>query len=106
MEEHLEIDAKAMERAKRFRVCEAEILESVLEVDGVRVWETMGYASLWDYCTKRLALSESYTSAFICIARKSKTVPALKEAVTSGTLSASQAKRIVSVIEPENASEW
>jgi hypothetical protein len=66
----------------------------------------MGYPSLFVYCTDRLKLSESCAYAFISVARKSKTVPQLKEAVTRGTLNVSQAKRIVSVIAPSNAELW
>src|SRR5271156_1391299 len=37
---------------------------------------------------------------------RSREVPELKKAVEDGVLSVSQAKRIVSVIEPATASEW
>ena len=100
------LDEKAQAKAKRFLVCEAELLEVLHEVDTKRVFEAFSYPSLFRYCVDRLRLSESYAYAFISVSRKSCEVPELKKAVCDGLLSVSQAKRIVSVIEPGNASQW
>ena len=100
------IDDKAVTSARRFRREEAILLDCLLEVDRERVFERLGYPSLYAYCTQRLRLSESCAYAFISVARKSKAVPLLKEAVSSGRLNVSQAKRIVSVIEPKSAELW
>src|SRR5471032_3351150 len=97
------IDDKAVLSAKRFRRSEVDLLLNIESVDEARVWERLAYTSLFNYCVKRLRLSESTTSAFISVSRKSKTVPELKAAVVQGTLNIHQAKRIVSVIEPSNA---
>ena len=84
----------------------SELLENVQRMDEARVWDRLDYRSLFHYCLKRLKLSESTTSAFISVARKSTSVSELKEAVIKGTLTLSQAKRVVSVIESSNASMW
>src|SRR5471030_155838 len=101
-----DIDENAVISAKKFLRSEADLLVNIQRVDEARVWEKLAYTSVFNYCTKRLRLSESTTSAFISVSRKSSTVPELKEAVVQGTLNIHQAKRIVSVIEPSNAKSW
>jgi hypothetical protein len=100
------VDKMAMDAAEKFLVSEATLLDCIARVDRDKVYKRFDYASLFVYCTKRLKLSESNAYAFISVARKSQQVPALAEAVANGVLNVSQAKRIVSVIEPENASDW
>ena len=92
--------------AKHFLRNEAVLVETIQLVDEERVFERMGFSSLFSYCVERLNLSASYSYSFISVARKARLVPLLKEAVTDGTLTVSQAKRIVGVIEPANAKTW
>ena len=106
MTNYIDIDEKAVLSARKFRRSEADLLLNIERVDECRVWEKFAYTSLFNYCVKRLKLSESTTSAFISVSRKSKSVPALKEAVVQGTLNVHQAKRVVSIIEPSNAKAW
>jgi hypothetical protein len=107
MQEELRIiDERARTKAKRFLTSEGELLEELHVVEEKRVFQAYGYPSLFRYCTDRLRISESYTCAYISIVRKSRQVPELQKAVTEGVLSASQAKRIVGVIEPETAEHW
>ena len=103
---HKDIDERAVLSAKHFLRSEAQLLVDIQRVDEARTWEALSYTSLFHYCTTRLKLSESTTSAFISVARKLVTVPELREAVMQGTLNVSQAKRVVSVIEPANAKAW
>ena len=100
------IDDMAVAAAGNFLHGEGVLVDKIQLVDEHRVFEKLGFASLFSYCVDRLKLSESYCYAFISVARKAKQVPQLKEAVTQGSLTVSQAKRIVSVIKPENASAW
>ena len=65
-----------------------------------------GYPSLFQYAVGAWKLTESQAYTFISIARKSREVPELKQAIDNGTLTAGQGKRIVSVITPENKNEW
>lgn len=101
-----EIDRNAVAAAKDFLRQEAILLECVQQVDRGRVFEKFGYPSLFVYCTERLRLSEATAYAFISVARKSVQVPQLSRAVSDGVLSVSQAKRIVSVVEPANVVQW
>ena len=90
----------------RFLKEEGVLLTDLIEVDRHGVFEKLGYPSLFQYTTQRLKLSESIAYAFIAVARQSRPVPKLKDAVTEGKISVSQAKRIVSVVEPSNAGMW
>lgn len=98
-----QIDDKILLTAKKFQASEAELLEIISLVDKSRTWKKLCYTSLFDYCVRRLKLSESTTSAFISVSRSE---PKLKEAVLEGTLNLSQAKRIVSVVEPATVQKW
>ncbi len=100
------IDDKALAAALVYRQNEADLLGCIRDVNEGRVFEKLGYPSLYVYCTERLLLSDSVTYAFISVARKSVLVPALSEAVAEGKINVSQAKRIVSVVKPANAEKW
>ena len=96
---------RALSLAKQFKLAQSELLDVLLEIDERKVFRTLGFSSLWDYCCKGLNLSESDASAFIRVTRKSMVVPELKEAVQRGVINLSAAKRISSVITPENHKE-
>ena len=101
-----ELHAQALDAARRFKKAEADLVEIFQKIEEGRVFAKMGYASLFEYGVKALGLSEANTYAFIQVGRKSKTVPALQEAIRSGSLTLSKAKKIVSVITPENQEDW
>lgn len=97
---------KALQLAAAFKKAEHELLCVLQEVDTNRVFEKMGYSSLFTYAVTGLKLPESYAYALINVARKAVKVPELKAAIATGNLSVSQAKKITSVITPENSAEW
>jgi len=66
----------------------------------------LGFVGMWDFLVKELHFSESQASYFKRVAQRARVVPALKEAVISGKISLSQARRIVGVIDETNASRW
>jgi hypothetical protein len=101
-----EIDQKAVSSSKQYLKAESDLIECLQLVESARVFERLGFPSLFRYCMGRLKLSESCSYALISVARASKKVPELKKAVSSGTLTLSQAKRIVSVIDSTNAADW
>ena len=53
-----------------------------------------------------LGLSEDVAANFVRVARKSRTVPELKEAIDEGRISVTKAKTIASVITSENHLDW
>jgi hypothetical protein len=105
-QKYQDIDDKAVMAATEFLGREARLVAIIQEVDDEFVWERLEFSSLHVYCVERLNLSDAYAYAFTAVARKSKAVPFLKEAVAQGTLTVSQAKRITRVIKPENAATW
>jgi 5-methylcytosine-specific restriction endonuclease McrA len=66
----------------------------------------MGHSSLYQYATKALRLSENEAYTLITVSRKAKQIPELKEAIFSGKINTSQARRITAVITQENKTEW
>ena len=101
-----EIHDRALVRAKKYLAAEAELLESIIEIDRHRIFEKFGEAFITPYCVKYFALSEDVAANFVRVASKSKEVPELKLAITEGALSVTKAKLITSVITSENRSEW
>ncbi len=101
-----EIDNKAVEIASQFLRSEADLLEIVTVVHAQKVFRELGLSSTYDYCVKRLNLSTDHSLNLIRIVRKSETVPELGQAVVDGTLSVSRAKKISSVVTPENHEVW
>jgi predicted GTPase len=96
------IHEKALARAQRYLVAEADLLESIIEVDRDRTYEKWGLTHLTPYCVKHLGLSEEVAATFVRVARKSLQVPELKEAISEGKLSVTKAKTIAAVLTAEN----
>jgi hypothetical protein len=97
---------KALSLAKQYQLAQSKLLDVLQEIDNLKAFRHLGFGSLWDYCRLALKLSESDCSALIRVARTSHSVPELKEAVEQGLINLSAAKRVCSVIKPENKEEW
>jgi 5-methylcytosine-specific restriction endonuclease McrA len=100
------IHQQALDCAKNFKRAEGALLEIILKVDDRKVFRELGYPSLFAYVVGALKLTEAQAYQFIGVARKSREVPELKEAIHQGSLNVSTARRIVSVITPENQKSW
>lgn len=101
-----EIDNLAVKTASQYLRCEAELLRLVTIVNAQKIFRKLELTSTYDYCVKRLKLSADQSFNLIRIVRKSETVPALGKAVMDGTLTVSRAKKIASVVTPENHHQW
>jgi hypothetical protein len=101
-----QIHNKALFAAKTYKRSEIELIEVLEEVDRHRVYYHQGFNSLFKYATDALSLSEEVAYIFINICRKVREVPALKEEIKSGNITVSKAKRITSVLAPQNQSYW
>ncbi len=95
---------KALELAKDFKRIEIELVEIIQKIDASKIFRKLDFASLYEYVSQGLGLSESVSYSLINVSRKSMAVPELKLAIVQGSLSISQAKRITSVITNVNAS--
>lgn len=102
----LKYDAKVVGLAKELRGKEAEILIEVGDMQRLKLFAPLGYVSLYDYCERRLKLSPTQAYYFKMVLEKSLEVPEIKNAVKSGELSLSQARRIVPAVTKANFREW
>lgn len=75
------IHERAIARAQRYLVSEAELLESIIEADQDKLYEKFGLGYLTTYCVKHLGLDETVAGVLVRVARKSQAVPELKQAV-------------------------
>jgi HNH endonuclease len=100
-----EIHERALVVGKKYQIAEAEMIQILQEVEAAQIQKSLGLSSLLKYAIQYLKLSEPIALAFIAVARKCKTVPALKAAIQEGKISASTANRLASTITKENASE-
>lgn len=101
-----QIHEKALAASAEFRRTESALLEILIQVDALKVFERFGLSSTFGYCVDVLKLSEDQAFAFIRVARKSKEVPQLRQTISEGVLTVSKAKKIASVLTPENQAAW
>lgn len=99
------IHEKAVAKAKKYLIAEAELLSAIIDVDRHRTYELFEETYLTPYCVKYLNLSQDVAAMFVRVARKSLEVPELELAVQSG-LQMTKAKTIVSVIDSGNKNQW
>lgn len=97
---------RAIEFATAHRKSEAALISILQDLDSCRGYLHFGARSLYDYCERILKLSEATSYNLITVARRAKTVPALKAAVESGSISVSKAKKIAPVLTRENQEAW
>ncbi len=97
---------KALLLAQDYRRVEVSLIEVLMQIQLGRVFEQLGYTSLYQYCVSALKLSEAQALALIAVARKSQEVPALKQKLEAGEIHLSNARRIVPLLTPANQDEW
>jgi len=101
-----QLHQRALECVKRFKSAESELISILQTIDENKGFRLMGYASLFAYATKALHLSEAHAYTLITVSRKAKEIPELKKAISEGVITTNQARRITSVITPENKTQW
>ncbi len=101
-----QIHQRAIELSSRYKKAEADLLETLEQVDRHRVYLKHGHASLFLYVVRELRLSEGVAYILISVARKSREVPELKELIANGSMTLSNARRITPVITAGNKTEW
>ena len=100
------IHDRALRRAKRYLIAEAELLESIIEVARNRLFEKFACEHITPYCVKHLGLGENVAAMFVRVARKSHQVPELNQAVQAGDVCITKARTIASVITAKNQAGW
>src|SRR4051812_4008100 len=86
------IHERALGRAQRYLVAEADLLLSIIEIDKNKIYEKFKETYLTPYCIKFLGLTEGVAENFVRVARRSALVPELNQAVQDGRLSVTKAK--------------
>lgn len=97
---------KATQLAQELKRCEYELIQVLHEIDLQKMYLTRGHSSLFQYVISELRLSESVTYNLITIVRKSREIPELKEEIKKGTLTLSNARKIVPILTASNKGQW
>ncbi len=97
---------QAVSLSKTYKRSESELLGILSEMQKSEAIRELKYPNLFVYCVQALGLSEAQAGYFSKVANKSLDVPALQQAIDNGTISLSQARRVVAVITPQNSLEW
>src|SRR4051812_48212484 len=92
--------------ARKFHEAESALIDILQKIDDRKIFLKLEFTSLFDYAVKGLKLSEANASNFITVARKSKTVPELKQAIAAGEITVSKARKITPVITKQNQAHW
>ena len=72
------LHVEAIKRVKTYQKSETALID-ILKIEEVKAFVVLGYPSLHTYCVGGLGLSDSHAYALIGVARKSKTIPEIKD---------------------------
>jgi hypothetical protein len=97
---------EAVEISKSLHRQEFLMIEILQRIDAKKVYRLLGYKSLYQYSTIALNLSNGRAYNFIQVSRKAAGLSRLQQALKSGEISLSKAKRISSVISKDNEEHW
>lgn len=103
---HERIHLNALAISSRYKKTEVELIEALQQVESHKVYLHQGYSSLFQYTVNALHLSESVSYNLITVMRKAKEVPALKAKLADGSITLTNARKIVPVITSINQEEW
>ncbi len=99
------IHDRAVAAADGFKRSEAELMEALISVASEKVHLRLGYPSLFQYAVTALGLSEAVAYNAVAVSRKAVEVAALRNAVASGSLGFSKARKVLSVLSPRRPVE-
>ena len=105
-EKSFSIHHRALSRARTFRIAEADVIDSLREVEDDKTYRLFELTSVYAYATQQMKLSEDIACDLIAIMRKSRKVPELAQAIRAGTLTTSKARKILPVINESNKNAW
>ena len=103
--EQSQVHERALAIKRDYDKLEWQMIESLQEIDRLKIFKYLGFPSLFQYAVQGLGFSESVAYSFINVARKAAIVVELKEALRAKVLSVSKASRTVSAMTNENAAE-
>jgi len=97
---------KITESVKEYRKTEAILIDLVQEADFTRFYLDLGYSSLFEYLQKGQGITAAIVSNLITVARKSVTIPEMKEAISKGEVGLAKLRKVSAVITEKNKGEW
>ena len=83
---------------KEERKITSEILRHLRTVEAQKIFATLGYSSLFEFCTKELGYSEGAAQRRISAMRLVKSLPEAEEKIVSGAISLSVASQVQSFL--------
>jgi hypothetical protein len=92
--------------AKDYLNTESKLLDLLIQMKQKKVFPELNYTGIFDYCESGLKLSRAQSFYFKSVAEKSEEVPEIQKTISQGSLTLSQARRIVPVITPQNQETW
>ena len=102
----IRLDSETKKLAKTLLLTEGQLVVNLGEMRTHQCFLEMGYRGVFEYCEGELSFSRAQSYYFKSVVEKAETVPELKDAIVRGDLTFSQARRIATVITPQNKSEW
>src|ERR1041385_8862267 len=106
---HLKITTlhnEALRIAKELHKNEYLMIEVLQKIDSDKIYRYMKFKSLFQYATLSLGLSNERAHNFIRVARKASEVTKLQDALKSGEITLSKARKITSVVTTKNVDHW
>lgn len=100
-----ELTAVVKRLAAHEREATATLIRSLMEVDERRLYLRAGCSSLFTWCTDVIELADGAAYHRIDVARASRRVPQLIEALEAGSLNLATARVLAPHVNPENADE-
>lgn len=100
------LDEQATQIVQRYRGEENQLISVLQQIEQEAVFRKLGYASMYEYCVRRLKLSDSRAYELINVSRTCTKVPQVKAAIEAGAVSISAVKRIGSIVTQDNADLW
>lgn len=102
----IHFDQKAKTLAKDYLHTEGQLLLVLMDMKKEKVFASLNYSGIFEYCEKALKLSRAQAYYFKSVAEKAVDIPEIKDAVVQGELTLSQARRIAPVLTQENKEAW
>ncbi len=96
----------AVRLSKEYTEKGIELFDVITKVFEKKLFEQLGFASLFEYCTQSLKLSESQAYMFNSLTKKTQEVPKLKEFINDNRIHLTNARRILPVLTVENQDTW
>lgn len=100
------IHEKALTLTQQYKKSESDLLDVIIQIRENKIYRYFECTSVFEYCVKILKLDPGLVYGFTAVAKKIKEVPELQEKISEGALNVSTAKRITSVLTPDNKNDW